>query len=188
MSQWFVAAKAAGLRRCLLAVSISLTVVLLADAVMAQDFVRDDRQIARNWTLHKIAVLQAAAGDVAGAKNTAAQINDPQCVRGPSEVTSVRFCCGQVIYDHPPATDAAVGCPRQSSQYFRDRSPNHVPAVVPSGLPANYLAADPRHGAVVDFRDERDACGTRATARRYADGYVVIETPRSEAAGQVASK
>jgi hypothetical protein len=50
---------------------------------------------------------------------------------------------------------------------------------VPRGLPANYLAADSRHGAVVDFQDEYDSYGTRVTARRYADGYVVIETPHS---------
>ena len=58
--------------------------------------------------------------------------------------------------------------------------PDHVPAAVPAGLPANYLAADPRHGAVIDFTDERDSGGTRMTSRKYADGYVVIETPRAE--------
>ena len=51
--------------------------------------------------------------------------------------------------------------------------------VLPADLPANYLDADQRHGAVVDFTDERDGYGTRVTSRKYADGYVVIETPRA---------
>ena len=55
---------------------------------------------------------------------------------------------------------------------------------MPQGLPANYLAADPHHGAVVDFRDEYDSYGTRVTSRRYADGYSVIETPHAAKNGQ----
>jgi hypothetical protein len=167
-----------GLRRFLLAVSVLTAGVLAADAVWAQDFVRDDRQVARTWTLHRIAVIQAASGDVMGAKNTAAQINDPQCVRSSGEVTSVWFCNGTVFYDHLPGSAGRVGNGRDGSQIYRDRSPDRVPAGVPSGLPTNYLAADPRHGAVVDFRDEYDSSGTRVTARRYADGQIVIETPR----------
>jgi hypothetical protein len=168
-----------GLRRFVLSVSALLAVVLSADAVLAQDFIRDDRQVARTWALHRIAVIQAAAGDVQGAKNTIAQIGDPEYVSGPSEVTSVWFCNGMAIYDHPPAPINRVGYGWRGSQYFRDRSPDRVPAEVPRGLPANYLAADPRHGAVVDFRDEYDSYGTRVTARRYADGSLVIETPHS---------
>jgi len=175
-----------GLRRFFLAVSALLAVVLLADAVLSQDFVRDDRQVARTWALHRIAVIQAAGGDVQGAKNTVAQINDPERVRGPSEVTSVWFCNGTPMYDHPPASAGRAGYGGRGSQCFlnRDRVPDHVPAEVPRGLPANYLAADPRHGAVVDFVDEYDSYGTRVTARRYADGYVVIETPHSAKNGR----
>ncbi len=163
-------------RRCFLAVSFLTAVVLLADAAWAQDFVRYDQQVARSWTLHRIAVIQADRGDVVGAKNTVAEITELQCNPGPSEVTSVWFCNGMVMYDHPPAFARR---PCEVRPIYRDLSPARVPAEVPQGLPANYLAADPHHGAVVDFRDEYDSYGTRATYRRYADGYAVIETPRS---------
>jgi len=183
-SRWFVLTQGFSFRRFILAVSAFLALVLLADAVWAQDFVRDDRQVARTWTLHRIAVIQAAAGDVQGAKNTVVEINDTDRPKRPSEVTSVWFCNGMAIYDHPPgfARRPCRDCAR--TQYYRDPSPNHVPAKVPQGLPANYLAADPRHGAVVDFQDEYDSSGGRITARRYADGYVVIETPHSAKNGQ----
>ena len=55
-----------------------MAVVLSADAVWAQDFVRYDQQAARSWTLHRIAVIQADRGDVVGAKNTVAEITEPQ--------------------------------------------------------------------------------------------------------------
>jgi len=179
--RWSLLTQGLGLGRFSLAASTLLTVVLLADAVWAQDFIRVDRQVARTWALHRIAVIEAAGGDVQGAKNTVAQINDSECARGPSEVTGVCFCNGVPFYDHPP-TPAGYG--RPGSQYFRDLSPDRVPAEVPQGLPANYLAADPRHGAVVDFRDEYDSYGTRVTARRYADGYAVMETPRTAKTGR----
>jgi hypothetical protein len=162
-----------------LALSVLTVGVLSAGAAWGQDFIHVDQQAARSWTLHRIAVIQAAHGDVTGAKNTVAEIIEPQCNPGPSEVTSVWFCNGMVMYDHPPAfarhpcSNWAV-CP-----IYRDLSPRSVPAEVPQGLPANYLAADPRHGAVVDFRDDCDSSGTRVTSRRYADGYVVIETPHT---------
>ena len=56
--------------------------------------------------------------------------------------------------------------------------PDRAASQAPPGLPPEYLAADARHGAVVDFVDEYDSHGTRVTSRTYADGYVVIETPR----------
>jgi hypothetical protein len=174
--RWSVTTECFRLRRLLLAASLLLVVVLAADAVLAQDFVRDDRQVGRTWALHRIAVIQAAEGDVQGAKNTVAQINGPDCVRGPAVVTSVWFCNGMPIYHRLPV---AGGYPRPGSQLMRDTSPDRVPAEVPRGLPANYLAADARHGIVVDFRDEYDSSGTRVTARRYADGHTVIETPHS---------
>ena len=170
--------------RCFVVAAVVAGLSYSADAVWAQDFVRDDRQVARTWTLHRIAVIQAAGGDVQGAKNTIAEINDTDRPKRPSEVTSVWFCNGMAIYDHPPAFARRDCRDCAGTQYYRDRSPDYVPAKVPSGLPANYLAADPRHGAVVDFQDEYDSYGTRVTARRYADGYVVIETPRSAKNGR----
>ena len=161
-----------------------MAVVLSADAVWAQDFVRYDQQAARSWTLHRIAVIQADRGDVVGAKNTVAEITEPQGNPGPSEVTSVWFCNGMVMYDHPPASARRPCDGGAAWPIYRDRSPNRVPAQVPQGLPANYLAADPHHGAVVDFRDEYDSYGTRVTSRRYADGYSVIETPQAAKNGQ----
>jgi hypothetical protein len=168
-----------GFRRCFLTVAVLTAGVLSAGAVSAQDFVRYDQQFARSWTLHRIAVIQAANGDVTAAKNTVAEITESQCPPGPSEVTSVWFCNGTVMYDHPPAF-ARRPCNNWAPRpIYRDRSPYIVPAAVPQGLPTNYLAADPSHGAVIDFRDEYDSSGTRATYRRYADGYVVIETPHT---------
>ncbi len=167
----------AGSRGLFLAFSVLTVGVLSAGAAAAQNFACVDQQVARNWTLHRIAVIQAARGDVVGAKNTVAEIIEPQWNPGPSEVTSVRFCNGMVMYDHPPAFMRRP-CPScVAPPIYRDLSPRSVPAAVPAGLPANYLAADPRHGAVVDFRDEYDSYGTRVTSRRYDDGSVVIETP-----------
>jgi hypothetical protein len=33
---------------------------------------------------------------------------------------------------------------------------------------------------LVDFTDDYDSRGTRVTSRKYADGHVVIETPRAD--------
>jgi hypothetical protein len=175
---WLVPIQCCDLRRIFVAVFGLLSIVLLADAVLAQDFVRDDRQVARTWALHRIAVIQAANGDVEGAKNTVADINDPQYVSGPAVVTSVWFCNGTPMFHRLPVAGGCAACGGRSGQLFRDRSSDSVPTEVPRGLPANYLATDPRHGAVVDFRDECDSNGTRVTARRYVDGHTVIETPR----------
>ena len=96
-------------------------------------------------------------------------------------MTGVCFCDGQVFYDHVPTPAGFYGSGGNATQVFsaENREPDRVPAAVPSGLPANYLTADPRRGAVVDFVDDRDSSGTRVTARRYADGSVVIETPHA---------
>ncbi len=59
----------------------------------------------------------------------------------------------------------------------RDPSLVRVAFKLPADLPANYLAADPVHGGVVDFCDDRDRHGTRVTLRKYADGFAIIETP-----------
>ena len=172
------------MRQCFFAAAVLASATLLANAAMAQPCLCDDREAARTWTLHRIAVIQAAAGDVTGAKTTVAQIGENEYARGPSEVTGVCFCNGQAFYDHPPmsATPASwYGCGQNTEQVFfvHDRTPDHVPSEVPAGLPANYLAADPHHGAVVNFIDKRDSYGTRITGRRYADGYAVIETPHN---------
>jgi hypothetical protein len=173
-----------GFCRFSLVVSLLAAGVLSAGEVWAQDFVRYDQQAARSWTLHRIAVIQARYGDVTGAKNTVAQIIESQCPPGPSEVTSVWFCNGMVMYDHPPAFARQAYSVYPVQPIYRDLSPRSLPVETPQGLPANYLAADPRHGAIVDFRDEYDSSGTRVTARRYADGYVVIETPRPRKRGE----
>ena len=129
-------------------------------------------------------MIQAAGGDVQGAKNTVAQINDPAMCPGPGGGHERMVL--QRRGDVRPSARPPAGYVSPGSRYYltRDRSPDHVPAQVPQGLPANYLAADPRHGAVVDFIDETDSYGTRVTARRYADGYVVIETPHAAKNGQ----
>jgi len=161
----------------------ALPAMMVADAVRAQDNIMPEgRDAVRAWALHLIAAMQAARGDIDDAKNTVAQINDPDVVRGEGDVTGVCFCDGQPLYDHPPAPAGWSLSDLRRSQVFpnRDRSPDRVPAAAPKGLPANYLAADPRHGALLSFTDEYDSYGTRVTSRRYADGYTVIETPRSK--------
>jgi hypothetical protein len=171
-----------GLRRLVIAAALFSPAMLLATPVRAQDdFMREGRDAVRAWTLHWIAAIQAARGDVDDAKNTVAQIDQPDSVRGEADVTGVCFCEGLPLYDHPPAPAGWNLSDLRRSQVFRNRHqvPDRVPTAAPQGLPANYLAPDPRHGAVVNFTDERDSYGTRVTSRRYADGYTLIETPRS---------
>lgn len=164
-----------------LAAALLLLDMLSAGTAQAQDYVNDGRQWAKTWAMHQIAVIQAAAGDVQGAKRTVSQISE-EGEKGPSDVTAVWFCNGQPIYDHPPALFGCAGCNHRVVPVFvgGDRAANPVPNQVPPGLSANYLDSDPRHGAVVEFADERDTHGTRVTSRTYADGYAVIETPRAD--------
>ena len=161
-----------------LAAALLLPAMLSAGTVRAQDYVDNGREWARTWAMHRIAVIQAAAGDVQGAKRTVTQI-DEDGEKGPSDVTAVWFCQGQPVYDHPPAPAGCAGCNHRVVPAFfgGDWVADRVPSQVPPGLPANYLDGDPRHGAVVEFADERDSQGTRVTSRTYADGYAVIETP-----------
>jgi hypothetical protein len=165
----------------LLVAALLLPAVPFANTAMGQDFVGVDRQVARTWAMHRIAVIQAAEGDVNGALNTIAQINDPEVVRNSGDVTVVCFCNGIPLYDHLPAPPEWKLFDQPDTVIFDGRrTADHVPAAAPQGLPRNYLAADPRHGAVVNFSDEYDSRGRRVTSRRYADGYTVIETPRTQ--------
>jgi hypothetical protein len=184
-----------GLPQSIAAVTLALTAMLPVAAVRADDWAnqaRLGRQMADAWARNCIAIIQAEHGDVLGGKKTALEISEPEGV-GPIPVTLVRSCNGQAICipllgpcdstGQPLPPVPAVGSyDAQRASYFSgsDRAPDRVPAKVPSGLAANYLAPDPRHGAVVDFVDERDTRGTRVTSRKYADGYVVIETPHPE--------
>jgi hypothetical protein len=140
------------------------------------DWAWENRELAKTWGMHDIAVIQAKHHDFQGAKRTLSQIDDNR-EKNPTDVTGVWFCCGQPIYAPPPGPSS------RSWQYEplisdRHQAANLVPAKSLPALPSNYLAADPRRGAVVEFTDETDSSGTRVTSRRYADGSVVIETPR----------
>ena len=53
-----------------LAAAFLVSVTLTANVALAQNCSCDEREAARTWTLHNIAVMQAAAGDVTGAKTT----------------------------------------------------------------------------------------------------------------------
>jgi len=138
------------------------------------------REAAGTWAMHRIAVIQAAQGDIQGAKHTVSQIvidGDP----GEVEVTGGWFHCGVPFYDTPPGSfrRARSDYDRNDWTLLSNPMPSRkVPAANPPGLPADYLAADPRHGAVVGFTDETDSRGTRVTTRAYADGHVRIETVR----------
>jgi hypothetical protein len=231
--------------------------VSLATTLLGQpDYVGNDNQSAKTWAMHKIAVIQAARGDVAGAKNTVAQIGYQGAV---GEVSGVWFVNGQPVYDRPPtgyacpaapgplsyslspaynydgsivpglwlengqpimfcggacgpgpayptldppmpadpaasmlgpyspAQPQSVAAPPSSNSEAgglrasanavgSDRTTKRVSFKIPSDLPPTYLTADPVHGAVVDFYEDRDSRGTRVTMRKYADGHAVIET------------
>ncbi len=137
----------------------------------------ESRDLAKTWGMHRIAVIQAKHGDVQGAKRTLSQIGD-EGEKRPADVTAVWFCDGQPIYDHPPA-QSVRSLPYASPSFDRSPAVHRAPAKAPPGLPANYLSPDPRRGAVVEWIDERDSRGVRVVSRRYADGSVVIETPKS---------
>ncbi|MEN6458896.1 MAG: hypothetical protein ABFC63_08190 [Thermoguttaceae bacterium] len=147
----------------------------LSGSIRAQQSAGTFRDAVQTWGLYRIAVSQAEAGGTQDAKRTLSQITQGPPLR-PSEVTGVWFCCGRPMMFSTAAPQAAGG-PGIARAANRG---NYVPTTVPKGLPANYLAADPRHGPVIDFTDERDARGTRITARTYRDGHVVIETPRAD--------
>jgi hypothetical protein len=211
-----VAAHPFGWQRYFRVATLAWLAALATGSVQAQDWVWENREMARTWALHKIAVIQAADGNVMGAKTTLTQLDD-MGEKGTARVTAVWFMNGQAIYGCPPAcvqrpdiqpcaaylpanqstplADAGNGAMQQppqgrsqgpgwgafdlqGHQYFlaRDRLPDRVPFKAPADLPSNYLAADPRHGPVVDFADDYDRYGTRVTSRRYADGHAVIET------------
>ena len=179
-------------RRSFLVAAVLSLVVLPVGAVRAQDGAPVNPETGKAWARYAIAVIQAESGDDSAAKRTALQIGAGDVVA--SDVVGV--CCmnGWIFYDHPPCSCCAgpalpsVGSYRwgwggrdlQGNQYFlnRDRAGDHVPAKCPSDLRPDYLDPDPRHGAVVNFSDDRDSYGTRLTSRKYADGYVVIETPQ----------
>jgi hypothetical protein len=181
-SRHLVIARVLRLRRLFSALAFLVLAVLPNGFAAAQDIIRVDRSVARSWGLQQIALIQAAQGDIAGALNTIASINDPEVVRGAGDVTGVCFCGGVPFYDHPPAPADWFLFSQPGTEVFsaRDRAPTRVPKTVPQGLPADYLAADPRHGAVVSFSDEYDSHGTRVTSRRYADGHIMIDTPRQK--------
>jgi len=149
------------------AAALLLPVVLSASALAADDCVENwtggEGAMAKIWGMHRIAVIQAKAGDVLGAKKTLAQIGAGRPT-ATANVTGVWFCDGEPVYGLPPAPFAPV-------------IPCAATAQVPSDLPSNYLGRDARHGAIVNFTDECDAYGVRVTVREYADGYTVIETP-----------
>jgi len=177
---------------------IVLATVVPQASAQAPDWLRESREIAKIEARQHVAAIQAAQGDVMGAKMTIAQIDEDR-ESGPARVTAVRCFNGRAYYRELSDDAALPDClpcgycgsfvavegpiavgylefrPERSR---RSAGPNRVPAQVPAGLPSNYLAPDPRHGPVVNFVDETDAFGTRVTSRTYADGHLAIDTPR----------
>ncbi len=182
-----------GWRRSSVLAAVLLLMLLSVSTARAEDWVRGQRETAKVQAMYAIAVIQAQNGDDLAAKRTVLQIGEEHDI-GPSDVVAV--CCfdGQIFYDHPPGCRCPApfsprlgsyrfgwgGFDSQGNQYFlnRDRAGDHVPSKCPPGLRRDYLDPDPHHGPVVDFSDEHDSRGTRITSRKYADGYVVIETPQ----------
>jgi hypothetical protein len=171
---------------------IALMTVVYCGVLDAQDWTGEawlNRRLAETWSFRDIAVIQACHGDVQGAKQTALQINE--CYENiASRVTAVWFCNGRPFYVPLPYWEEGFRVPWSPTLNAQlstlcsplatphaSLPPPRVPPQVPAGLRAGYLDAEPKHGALLEFTDERDGRGTRVTSRRYADGYVVIETP-----------
>ena len=169
-----------------LAIAVLLLAALPAGAAQAQDYARDIGETAKSWGMHVLSVMQAATGDVQQANKTLSQINETG-KKSRSDVTAASFESSQSVSNQPRGlVRGDIGDLKNPHCSYRDRVADCVPAEAPSGLPSNYLAADPRHGSLVDFTDECDSRGTRVTSRTYADGHVVIETPHADAsAGQI---
>lgn len=177
-------------RTWLLIAGFSFLGLASAFAVETAPEVRAEREAAITWGMEEIAIRQAEDGDMQGAKQTLNQIRESG-PKTPANVSAVWFNDGRPSYQVMPASFAASctaadlkspGWAKRDSSgtlylLAHDRTPDQVPPQVPEGLPANYLDADPAHGAVVDFVDDSDSRGVRVTSRRYADGYSVIETP-----------
>jgi hypothetical protein len=176
-----IVSRASVLLCLVIAAALVLPATASADDAASRQFMREGRDTVRAWTLQQIAAIQAAGGDFVAAQNTVARINDRDGNPGEADVTGVCFCNGVPLYDHPPLPSGWSRSDLRASQVFLadNRASDRIPAAVPQGLPPNYLATDPRHGQLVNFSDECDSYGTRVTSRRYADGYVVIDTPRA---------
>lgn len=170
-----------GSRLSFFVVAFLLLAALPAGAAQAQDYARDIGETAKSWGMQMLGVIQAATGDVQQANQTLTQIT-ANSNKSRSPVTVASFENSQSRSNQPRATIGnEIGDLKNMHCSYRDRIANYVPAEVPAGLPSNYLAADPRHGRLVDFTDESDSRGTRVTSRTYADGHVVIETPHADA-------
>ena len=157
-----VPARHISMRWPFLAAVLTLWAMIPAGTGRAQDGIQQLHQEAKTWARHRIAVIQAASGDVLGAKKTVWEI-DEDAENRPAEVTAVWFCNGQPIYDHSPMFTGECRCNCQQDPRFvaRDRAavpapPASVPPAARPSLPSNYLAPDPRHGAIVGFTDEYD--------------------------------
>jgi hypothetical protein len=138
-----------------------------------------DWQLQKDWNWVRIASLPTAwptVGQVANLPISRQTGNlphvDSPCGFGGAKVTGVWFCNGQAIYDCPPE-DAPQIVPAPIPEPPRPAKPQPAAA-----LPASYLAPSPVHGPIVIFNDSYDSRGTRVTGRTYADGSVIIETPR----------
>ncbi len=140
-----------------------------------------DWQRQKDWTVGPLANLSTSGpivGPLANLPPTGQIGNLPHvdtspCGLGGAKVTGVWFCNGQAIYDCPP------DWPPQTGPAPIPQPP--LPGIVPqsaAALPADYLAPHRVHGPIVSFNDSCDSRGTRVTGRTYADGSVIIETPR----------
>lgn len=164
-----------------------LWAALFSGTAPASDGLALDRALARNAAMYDIAVIQAQAGDILGAKRTAWQIQEsPTSCQAPSNVLGVWFVQGQPWYGcllpmetiEPLGQADAQAARRRSGDPNRSVAAQPVALRPPHGLPADYLAPDGRHGRIVGFFEDVDAHGTRVTSRKYADGHLVIETLR----------
>jgi hypothetical protein len=136
---------------------------VVAATVLPDDCTRATREAARTWGLNRIALIEAANGDVVGAKNTLSQVDDDD-PPPPMDVTTVWFCNRMPSHEHR----FPMPCPNPVWQAFdnRGRQPAGIPDRAPFGLQSDYLAADPRHGQVIDFTYEYDPNGMRMTSRK----------------------
>jgi hypothetical protein len=89
---------------------VGLLGMAATSSASAEDWLHGDKEVAQTWAMHKIAVIQAEAGDFNGAKQTVAQITE-HIGSTPAVVTGVWFDEGRPVYNHPPAEWPIYGKP-----------------------------------------------------------------------------
>lgn len=161
-----------------LIIALALFGASISDTAQAKERAADATESAYGWSLPVLRVIESATGFVQQVNQTLVlanenvkqnqRVEDQEKTVPVAEPSALPLCePGVIVVDWGDILYS-----------YRDHDGHCVPAEVPKGLPANYLAPHPKYGALIDFLDEYDSFGTRVTSRTYANGHVIIETPR----------